>query len=111
MLRRCPIGLLSSTDICARHCIFLAALCIVALAGGASQVDRHLRLSAWFFGVSTLQVHVLRPGIGVLSEQVLTPMHVMFQVRLLLCFTRCTDELQEPELHRGGVVLLGSAGQ
>ena len=46
------------------------------------------------------------------KKQVPTPMHVMFQVRLLLCFTRCTDELQE--LHRGGqerVVLLGSAGR
>ena len=35
-----------------------------------------------------------------ICKQVPTLMHVMFQVRLLLCFTRCTDELQE--LHRGG---------
>ena len=66
MLGRCPIELLLSTYLCARQGIFLAALCIAVLSGGASQVDWHLRLSAWFCEVSTLPVHVLRPGVGVL---------------------------------------------
>ncbi len=40
-----------------------------------------------------------------MCKKVLTPVHVMFKIRLLMCSARCIDELQE--LHRGrGLFLL-----